>query len=158
MEQEDPFQTYGRLEAAAFNLQEELATVQEALDGARREQAYTGARLERDRDMLDQMAYSDIVQPLLRPQVCARVTSALELCPHAQVCLVFLFLTAAFFIPLNPKKREKIHFPLSVSFLFFITSQWLWLGWFVWLSCTLVFLSVFVRPNVFFHSYTFLLV
>ncbi|XP_056628576.1 HAUS augmin-like complex subunit 3 isoform X3 [Triplophysa dalaica] len=90
MEQEDPFQTYGRLEAAAFNLQEELASVQEALDGARREQAYTGACLERDRDMLDQMAYSDIVQPLLRPQVCARTTSALELIPHAQGMTIVL--------------------------------------------------------------------
>ncbi|XP_051993841.1 HAUS augmin-like complex subunit 3 [Xyrauchen texanus] len=83
-EREDPFQTYGRLEVAASNLQGELITVQEALEGARREQAYTGARLERDRDAIDQVAYSDIVQPLLRPQVCATATSALELCPHAQ--------------------------------------------------------------------------
>lgn len=90
MEQEDPFQTYGRLEVAASSLQAELATIQEALDGARREQAYTGARLERDRDMLDQVAYSDIVQPLLRPQVCAIATPALELCPHAQELTIVL--------------------------------------------------------------------
>ncbi|XP_056317285.1 HAUS augmin-like complex subunit 3 [Danio aesculapii] len=81
---EDPFQTYSKLETAASNLQEDLVNVQEALDGARQEQAYTGARLERDRDALDQVAYSDIVQPLLRPQVCATATPALELCPHAQ--------------------------------------------------------------------------
>lgn len=81
---EDPFQTYSKLETAASKLQEDLITVQEALDGARQEQAYTGARLERDRDALDQVAYSDIVQPLLRPQVCATATPALELCPHAQ--------------------------------------------------------------------------
>lgn len=78
MDQEDPFQTYGRLDAAAFNLQGELATVQEALDGARREQAYTGACLKRDRDMLDQMAYSDIAQPLLRPQELTIVLDELE--------------------------------------------------------------------------------
>ncbi|XP_016131663.1 HAUS augmin-like complex subunit 3 isoform X1 [Sinocyclocheilus grahami] len=89
-EREDPFQTYGRLETAAFKLQEDLVTVQEALDGARREQAYTGARLESDRDALDQVAYSDIVQPLLRPQVCAIATPALELCPHAQELTIVL--------------------------------------------------------------------
>ncbi|XP_016102463.1 HAUS augmin-like complex subunit 3 isoform X3 [Sinocyclocheilus grahami] len=87
-EKEDPFQTYSRLETATFKLQEDLVTVQEALDGARREQAYTGARLESDRDALDQVAYSDIVQPLLRPQVCAIATPALEFCPHAQVQLL----------------------------------------------------------------------
>lgn len=90
-EKEDPFQTYSRLETAAFKLQEDLVTVHEALDGARREQAYTGARLESDRDALNQVAYSDIVQPLLRPQVCATATPALEFCPHAQVCLSVLF-------------------------------------------------------------------
>ncbi|XP_048039861.1 HAUS augmin-like complex subunit 3 isoform X1 [Megalobrama amblycephala] len=90
MEREDPFQTYGRLETAASNLQEHLITVQEALDGARREQAFTGARLEHDRDALDQVAYSDIVQPLLRPQVCATATPALELCPHAQELTIVL--------------------------------------------------------------------
>lgn len=98
-EREDPFQTYSRLETAAFTLQEDLVNVQEALDGAKREQAYAGARLESDRDALDQVAYSDIVQPLLRPQVCATATPALELCPHAQVCfsvLYFLNLTAIF--------------------------------------------------------------
>ncbi|XP_051503161.1 HAUS augmin-like complex subunit 3 isoform X2 [Myxocyprinus asiaticus] len=78
VEPEDPFQTYGRLEVAAFNLQGELITVQEALDGARREQAYTGARLENDRDVLDQVAYSDIVQPLLRPQELTIVLDDLE--------------------------------------------------------------------------------
>lgn len=112
-EREDPFQTYGRLETAASNLQEHLVTVQEALDGARREQAFTGARLEHDRDALDQVAYSDIVQPLLRPQVCATATPALELCPHAQVCLSclsFLSTSPPFstsFV-VNPKKREQI--------------------------------------------------
>lgn len=111
-EREDPFQTYSRLETAASNLQEHLVAVQEALDGARREQAFTGARLERDRDVLDQVVYSDIVQPLLRPQVCATATPALELCPHAQVCLSCL----SFFSPpfstsflVNPKKREQIY-------------------------------------------------
>ncbi|XP_067300117.1 HAUS augmin-like complex subunit 3 isoform X6 [Pseudorasbora parva] len=77
-EREDPFQTYGRLETAASNLQENLVTVQEALDGARREQAFTGDRLERDRDALDQVAYSDIVQPLLRPQELTIVLDELE--------------------------------------------------------------------------------
>uniref|UniRef100_A0A8C2EBX0 HAUS augmin-like complex, subunit 3 n=1 Tax=Cyprinus carpio TaxID=7962 RepID=A0A8C2EBX0_CYPCA len=89
-EKEDPFQTYSRLETAAFKLQEDLVTVQEALDGARREQAYNGARLESDRDALDQVAYSDIVQPLLRPQVCATATPALEFCPHAQELTIVL--------------------------------------------------------------------
>ncbi|XP_016102450.1 HAUS augmin-like complex subunit 3 isoform X1 [Sinocyclocheilus grahami] len=89
-EKEDPFQTYSRLETATFKLQEDLVTVQEALDGARREQAYTGARLESDRDALDQVAYSDIVQPLLRPQVCAIATPALEFCPHAQELTIVL--------------------------------------------------------------------
>ncbi|XP_052458306.1 HAUS augmin-like complex subunit 3 isoform X1 [Carassius gibelio] len=89
-EREDPFQTYGRLETAAFKLQQDLVTVQEALDGARREQDYTGARLESDQDALDQVAYSDIVQPLLRPQVCAIATPALELCPHAQELTIVL--------------------------------------------------------------------
>ncbi|XP_016102459.1 HAUS augmin-like complex subunit 3 isoform X2 [Sinocyclocheilus grahami] len=77
-EKEDPFQTYSRLETATFKLQEDLVTVQEALDGARREQAYTGARLESDRDALDQVAYSDIVQPLLRPQELTIVLDELE--------------------------------------------------------------------------------
>ncbi|XP_073693573.1 HAUS augmin-like complex subunit 3 [Garra rufa] len=90
MEREDPFQTYSRLETAAFTLQEDLVNVQEALDGARREQAYVGARLESDRDALDQVAYSDIVQPLLRPQVCAIATPALELCPYAQELTIVL--------------------------------------------------------------------
>uniref|UniRef100_A0A8C1IVS2 HAUS augmin-like complex, subunit 3 n=1 Tax=Cyprinus carpio TaxID=7962 RepID=A0A8C1IVS2_CYPCA len=89
-ERENPFQTYGRLETAAFKLQQDLVTVQEALDGARREQAYTGARIESDRDVLNQVAYSDIVQPLLRPQVCAIATPALELCPHAQELTIVL--------------------------------------------------------------------
>ncbi|XP_050971981.1 HAUS augmin-like complex subunit 3 isoform X1 [Labeo rohita] len=89
-EREDPFQTYSRLETAAFTLQEDLVNVQEALDGAKREQAYAGARLESDRDALDQVAYSDIVQPLLRPQVCATATPALELCPHAQELTIVL--------------------------------------------------------------------
>lgn len=89
-EREDPFQTYGWLETAASNLQENHVNVQEALDGARREQAFTGAQLESDRDALDQVAYSDIVQPLLRPQVCATATSALELCPHAQELTIVL--------------------------------------------------------------------
>ncbi|NP_001070639.1 HAUS augmin-like complex subunit 3 [Danio rerio] len=75
---EDPFQTYSKLETAASKLQEDLITVQEALDGARQEQAYTGARLERDRDALDQVAYSDIVQPLLRPQELTIVVDELE--------------------------------------------------------------------------------
>uniref|UniRef100_A0A8C1SCH1 HAUS augmin-like complex, subunit 3 n=1 Tax=Cyprinus carpio TaxID=7962 RepID=A0A8C1SCH1_CYPCA len=69
-ERENPFQTYGRLETAAFKLQQDLVTVQEALDGARREQAYTG--------------------PLLRSQVCAIATPALELCPHAQELIIVL--------------------------------------------------------------------
>lgn len=113
-EREDPFQTYGWLETAASNLQENHVNVQEALDGARREQAFTGAQLESDRDALDQVAYSDIVQPLLRPQVCATATSALELCPHAQVCLSCLsflstlppFSTSSL---VNTKKREQIN-------------------------------------------------
>uniref|UniRef100_A0A8C1SBN8 HAUS augmin-like complex, subunit 3 n=1 Tax=Cyprinus carpio TaxID=7962 RepID=A0A8C1SBN8_CYPCA len=60
-ERENPFQTYGRLETAAFKLQQDLVTVQEALDGARREQAYTGARLESDRDVLRHCAASSEV-------------------------------------------------------------------------------------------------
>ncbi len=111
-EKEDPFQTYSRLETAAFKLQEDLVTVQEALDGARREQAYTGARIESDRDALDQVAYSDIVLPLLRPQVCATATPALEFCPHAQVCLCSFFLTSPPFSTssfVNPKKREQMN-------------------------------------------------
>lgn len=119
-EREDPFQTYSRLETAVSNLQEHLVTVQEALDGARREQAFTGARLEHDRDALDQVAYSDIVQPLLRPQVCATATPALELCPHAQVCLSCLsfFSTSPPFSTsflVNPKKREQIYLSIFMA-------------------------------------------
>ncbi|TRY87662.1 hypothetical protein DNTS_013610 [Danionella cerebrum] len=89
-EKEDLFQTFTRIETAASNLHKDLVTLQEALDGARQEQAFTGARLERDRDVLDQAAYADIVQPLLRPQVCGTVTPALELCPHAQELTVVM--------------------------------------------------------------------
>lgn len=81
----DPILTYGRLEAEASSLQKELVSVQDSLERTAQEQGYSGARLEHDRDALERSAYSDIVQPLLRPQVCATATPAQELCPNAQV-------------------------------------------------------------------------
>lgn len=94
----DPLLTYGRLEAEASSLQEEFVSVHSALERAAQEQCYSGVRLEHDHDALERSAYSDIVQPLLRPQVCAITAPAQELCPNAQVCFLhiflFLFLTA----------------------------------------------------------------
>lgn len=87
----DPLLTYGRLEAEAASLQNELMSVQDALERAAQEQGYSGVRLERDRDTLERSAFSDIVQPLLRPQVCAIATPAQELCPNAQVCFPLTF-------------------------------------------------------------------
>ncbi|XP_017328056.1 HAUS augmin-like complex subunit 3 isoform X1 [Ictalurus punctatus] len=86
----DPILTYGRLEAEASSLQKELVSVQDSLERAAQEQGYSGARLEHDRDALERSAYSDIVQPLLRPQVCATATPAQELCPNAQEVSVVL--------------------------------------------------------------------
>ncbi|XP_062849420.1 HAUS augmin-like complex subunit 3 isoform X2 [Trichomycterus rosablanca] len=74
----DPLLTYGRLEAEASGSQRELLSVREALDRAAQEQGYCGARLERDRDALERSAYSDIVQPLLRPKEVSVVLSELE--------------------------------------------------------------------------------
>ncbi|KAI5629834.1 HAUS augmin-like complex subunit 3, partial [Silurus asotus] len=86
----DPLLTYGRLEAKASSLQKELASVQDALGRAAQEQGYCSVRLERDRDALERSTYSDIVQPLLRPQVRAIATPAPELCPNAQEVSVVL--------------------------------------------------------------------
>lgn len=88
----DPLLTYGRLEAEASNLQEELMSVHDALERTGQEQGYSGVRLEHDRDTLERSAFSDIVQPLLRPQVHDTVTPAQELCPNAQVCFPQTFL------------------------------------------------------------------
>ncbi|KAM9500779.1 HAUS augmin-like complex subunit 3 isoform 1-T1 [Clarias gariepinus] len=95
----DPLLTYGRLEAEAASLQNELMSVQDALERAAQEQGYSGVRLERDRDTLERSAFSDIVQPLLRPQVCAIATPAQELCPNAQEMSVVL-------IELEEKQRN----------------------------------------------------
>lgn len=88
----DPLLTYGRLEAEASSLQKELMSVHDALERAAQEQGYSCVRLEHDRDALERSAYSDIVQPLLRPQVRAIATPARELCPNAQVRLPHTFL------------------------------------------------------------------
>lgn len=94
----DPLLTFGRLEAEASSLQKDLVSVRDALERAAQEQGYSSMRLEHDRDALERSAYSDIVQPLLRPQVCATATPAQELCPNAQVCfphiILFLILSA----------------------------------------------------------------
>ncbi|GAA6094262.1 HAUS augmin-like complex subunit 3 isoform X1 [Tachysurus ichikawai] len=86
----DPLLTYERLEAEASSLQKDLVSVHGALERAAQEQGYISARLEHDRDALERSAYSDIVQPLLRPQVCATATPAQELCPNAQEVSVVL--------------------------------------------------------------------
>ncbi|MCJ8731348.1 hypothetical protein PDJAM_G00198570 [Pangasius djambal] len=86
----DPLLTYGRLEAEAASLQKELVSVHNALERAAQEQGYSGVRLEHDHDALERSAYSDIVQPLVRPQVCATATPAQELCPNAQEVTVVL--------------------------------------------------------------------
>ncbi|TSN12228.1 HAUS augmin-like complex subunit 3 [Bagarius yarrelli] len=86
----DPLHTYGRLEAEASSLQEDLVSVHDALERAAKEQGYSSVRLEHDLDALERSAYSNIVQPLLRPQVCATATPALELCPNAQEVSVVL--------------------------------------------------------------------
>ncbi|XP_060730927.1 HAUS augmin-like complex subunit 3 isoform X4 [Tachysurus vachellii] len=74
----DPLLTYGRLEAEASSLQKDLVSVHGALERAAQEQGYISARLEHDRDALERSAYSDIVQPLLRPQEVSVVLSELE--------------------------------------------------------------------------------
>ncbi|KAL7875744.1 hypothetical protein AOLI_G00107070 [Acnodon oligacanthus] len=86
----DPLQTFGRLEAKASGLLEELCSVREALERASREQGYAGVRLERDRDALESAAYSLIMQPFMRPQVRATATPVQELCPNAQELSVVL--------------------------------------------------------------------
>ncbi|KAI4884978.1 hypothetical protein NFI96_020253 [Prochilodus magdalenae] len=86
----DPLQTFGRLDAKASGLHQELLSVREALERASREQGYTGVRLERDCDALERAAYSHIVQPHLRPQVRATATPAQELCPNSQELSVVL--------------------------------------------------------------------
>ncbi|KAK3567699.1 hypothetical protein QTP86_021632 [Hemibagrus guttatus] len=86
----DPLLTFGRLEAEASSLQKDLMSVRDALERAAQEQGYSSVRLEHDRDALERSAYSDIVQPLLRPQVCATATPAQELCPNAQEVSVVL--------------------------------------------------------------------
>ncbi|XP_017574256.1 HAUS augmin-like complex subunit 3 isoform X1 [Pygocentrus nattereri] len=86
----DPLQTFGRLEAKASGLLEELLSVREALERASREQGYAGVRLERDRDALESAAYSLIMQPLVRSQVQATATPVQELCPNAQELSVVL--------------------------------------------------------------------
>lgn len=99
----DPILTYGRLEAEASSLQEELASVHDALERAAQEQGYSGMRLEHDHDALERSAYSDIVQPLLRPQVRATATPAQELCPNAQVCFPHLLLFLVLVAVLHPE-------------------------------------------------------
>lgn len=85
----DPLLTYGRLEVEASSLHEELLSVHDALEMAAQEQGYNSVRLEHDHNALERLAYSDIVQPLLRPQVRATATPAQELCPNAQVCFPY---------------------------------------------------------------------
>lgn len=103
----DPLLTYGRLEAEASSLQEELVSVHHALERAAQEQGYCSVRLEHDRDTLERSAYSDIVQPLLRPQVCATATPAQELCPNAQVCFTHTFLVLILIAVILRAQRQR---------------------------------------------------
>ncbi|KAJ8262621.1 hypothetical protein GJAV_G00168450 [Gymnothorax javanicus] len=76
----EPFRTYEGLESSAQELQEELGTLQDALDTASQEQGLMAGRLEGDCDLLRGVAYSGLQQLVLTPQVCATA----ELCPNAQ--------------------------------------------------------------------------
>ncbi|KAM9836418.1 HAUS augmin-like complex subunit 3 [Aulostomus maculatus] len=81
----EPFRTYEALDQAARDLAENLQVSRDALAGASREQRYTAARINSDREALQRSMYTEFQQLVLGPQVCsAALTDQELLCPNAQ--------------------------------------------------------------------------